>query len=63
MMFGGSVPGGSTRRIDAELLAACAIARLMSVPGWKNTLMTETPLSDCDLMCSISSTSEVNARS
>jgi hypothetical protein len=30
MMFGGSVPGGSTRRLDAEFDAASAIARLMS---------------------------------
>jgi hypothetical protein len=63
MIFGGNVPGGSTRRIDAELEAASAIARLMSAPGWKKIFTTETPFSDCDSMCSISSTSEVSARS
>lgn len=63
MMFGGSVPGGRMRRIDAALLAACAIARLMSAPGWKNTFTTDTPFSDCDSMCSMSSTSDVSARS
>ncbi len=63
MMFGGSVPGGRMRRIDAALLAASAIARLMSAPGWKKIFTTDTPFSDCDSMCSMSSTSDVSARS
>src|ERR1700737_3720790 len=63
MMFGGSVPGGRLRSIDAEFDAAWATARLMSAPGGKKTLMTETPASDCDSMCSMSSTSVVSERS
>jgi hypothetical protein len=33
MIFGGKVPDGRMRRIDAESNAASAIARVMPAPG------------------------------
>lgn len=41
----------------------CAMARLISAPGWKNTLMTATLASVCDSICSMSSTLLVSDRS
>src|ERR1700712_3220099 len=41
----------------------CAIAVWILADGWKNTLMTVTPDSDCDSMCSMSLTVVVNPRS
>ncbi len=41
----------------------CAIALSMFACGWKKTFTTAIPFSDCDSMCSMSSTSVVRARS
>ncbi len=57
------VPGGRARSSvwAMELICASAISGLTL--GWKNTLMTATPLYDCDSMCSMSLTVVVMARS
>src|SRR3954470_20866681 len=60
---GGVVPGGNVRRSVCEMAVICAIDVPICAPGWKNTLMTETPDIDCDSMCSMSFTVVVNARS
>ncbi len=40
---GGWVPGGICLRMACPKAVDCAIARLMSTPGWKNSLMTVAP--------------------
>ena len=63
MTSGGVMPGGSCRTwvcIDATV---CAMAVWMFAVGWKNTLMTLTPASDVDSMCSMSLTVVVRPRS
>src|SRR5437868_15402929 len=62
-IFGGKIPGGSTRRIVWTMAVIWANASSTLASGWKNTLMTATPLYDCDSICSISFTVVVMARS
>ena len=40
---GGVMPDGIWRSVVCANAVTCDIARLMSTPGWKNTLMTVTP--------------------
>jgi len=63
MIRGGEPPGGSTRVIVWLMAVTWATAASMLVPGWKKTLMTPTPVNDCDSMCSMSFTVVVIARS
>ena len=63
MMSGGVVPGGSCRSCVCAIAATCAIAVSMFALGWKKTLMTAMPRSDCDSMCSMSLTVVVRPRS
>ena len=63
MISGGVMPGGSCRSCVCETAVTCAIAWTTFALGWKNTLMTAMPSSDCDSMCSMSSTVVVSARS
>jgi hypothetical protein len=63
MMSGGRMPGGSWRSADCSWETICATAVGMLAPGWKNTLMTAMPFSDCDSMCSMSLTVVVRLRS
>ncbi len=42
-MSGGWVPGGMFFKDCWPKAVTWAIARLMSTPGWKNSLMTVTP--------------------
>ena len=57
------MPGGMIRRTVWLIALTCATPASTFAPGWKNTLMTLTPLSDCDSMCSMSLTVVVIARS
>ena len=41
----------------------CETAASIDAPGWKNTLITATPFTVCDSMCSMSLTVVVIARS
>ena len=63
MMSGGVMPGGSWRSCACMMDTTCAMAVGMFAVGWKKTLMTETPASDCDSMCSMSLTVVVRPRS
>ena len=63
MTSGGVVPVGSWRNIVCTMAVTCDCAVCMLAEGWKKTLITPTPLSDCDSMCSISFTVVVMARS
>ncbi len=45
------------------MAVTCAIAVSMLAPGWKKTFTTAMPFSDCDSMCSMSSTVVVSERS
>ena len=56
MTSGGVVPGGSWRSSVCETAVTWATARSIRAPGWKKTLTTATPRSDCDSMCSMSLT-------
>ena len=58
-----SFPAARIRRIVWFTAVTCATAASIFAPGWKNTLMTEMPLTDCDSMCSISFTAVVIERS
>src|SRR5437660_12721568 len=60
---GGVVPVGNTRRIVWLIAVTCATAASIRTPGWKKTLITEIPDTDCDSMCSMSLTVVVMARS
>src|SRR5687768_5778593 len=63
MMNGGCIPGGMVRMTVFAVAASCDTALSIFAPGWKKTLMTVIPLTDCDSMCSMSFTDVVNARS
>ena len=60
---GGVVPGGNCRTCACVLATICASAVWILALGWKNTLMIDTPPSDCDSMCSMSLTVVVRLRS
>src|SRR6185312_4206891 len=53
---GGWMPGGSCLSPAWTIAVVCASADWMLAVGWKYTLMTEMPGSDCDSMCSTSFT-------
>ena len=63
MTSGGVVPGGRPRSTVWHAPVTCVIAMEMLTPGRKKILMTATPVSDCDSMCSISLTTIVDMRS
>jgi hypothetical protein len=63
MISGGVVPGGSWRTCVCEIATTCASAVWMFAFGWKKILMTDTPESDVDSMCSMSLTVVVRLRS
>ena len=46
--YGGVTPGGIARNAVWQEDVICAIALPMSIPGWKNTLMSPTPGIDSD---------------
>ena len=62
-MIGGVTPGGNCFRMVCEIAVTCACAALMLTVGWKKTLTTPVPGSDCDSMCSMSLTVVDSARS
>ena len=62
-MNGGVMPGGKFRTALWLIAVTWATALAMFVFGWKKTLMTPTPLRDCDSMCSMSLTVVVSDRS
>ena len=64
MTRGGVAPGGMTRMIGLVDRGDLGDGRRRCwSPGWKKTLMTPTPVNDCDSMCSMSFTVVVIARS
>ncbi len=63
MTSGGVVPGGNCRTLVCTIEVTCASAVCMFAEGWKNTLMTPMPLSDCDSICSMLLTVVVIPRS
>jgi hypothetical protein len=63
MMRGGVAPGGSCRRSVCAIATTWASAVWMLALGWKNTLITATPASEVDSMCSMSFTVVVRLRS
>ena len=63
MISGGVVPWGNCRSCVCETAVICAMARSMLALGWKKTLTTAMPFSDCDSMCSMLSTVVVSVRS
>ena len=62
-MKGGFVPGGMPRSTACEMAVTWPSASSMLTPGWKKTLTTAIPRSDCDSMCSMSLTFVVSERS
>jgi len=60
---GGVMPGGIWRTIACTEEVTWASAVWMLASGWKNTLITAMPASDCDSMCSMSLTVVVSERS
>ncbi len=62
-MNGGVVPGGICRTTVWAMAVTWETAASMCALGWKKTLTTATPASDCDSMCSMSLTVVVSARS
>ena len=60
---GGVAPAGSWRSMVCTTEVTWASAVWIFAPGWKKTLMTATPASDCDSMCSMSLTVVVSTRS
>ena len=50
---GGRVPGGSLLRFAIARLLMAVAAESPLAPGWKYTLMTLTPGSERDSMCSM----------
>jgi len=62
-MNGENMFGGMMRRTVCDVAVICATPASTRAFGWKNTLITDTPGSDCDSMCSISLTVVVKARS
>ena len=63
MISGGVVPGGRLRTVVCTMAVACASAVWMFACGWKKILMTPTPFTDCDSMCSMLLTVMVMPRS
>ncbi len=63
MMNGGNVPGGSERSCTWLIDTIWATASAMFTLGWKKTLISPTPTSDCDSMWSMSLTVVVMPRS
>src|SRR5580658_7701767 len=63
MISGGVTPGGRLRTLAWQMAVICAMAMSIFTFGWKNTLITPMPLSDCDSMCSMSLTVVVIPRS
>ena len=63
MTSGGTVPGGKPRKVVCTIAVVCASAVWMFAVGWKKTLITPMPFSDCDSMCSMSLTAMVSPRS
>ena len=55
-MMGGVIPGGRVRVLLWDAAVSSAMPVATSAVGWKNTLITATPSSDCDSMCSMSLT-------
>ena len=55
-MNGGGVPGGSCRSCVCDDRGHLRDRGSMFAPGWKKTLTTAMPRSDCDSMCSMSLT-------
>ena len=51
-----SMPGGMNLKDNCPNAVTCAIARLMSTPGWKKILMTAMPGKLWDSTCSMSLT-------
>jgi hypothetical protein len=58
-MAGGVAPGGSERSAAWVLATTWAMAVAIFTRGWKNTLMTPMPETDCDSTCSMSLTAVV----
>ncbi len=52
-MMGGVIPGGRVRTLLCEAAVIWATPVGTSAVGWKNTLITPMPSSDCDSMCSM----------
>ncbi len=50
------MPGGICRIAVCEMAVTCACAALMFTKGWKKILITHTPFSVCDSICSMSLT-------
>ncbi len=57
------MPGGRRLSTTCAIAVTWAIAALTLTSGWKNTLTTPTPGSDCDSICSMSFTVVVICRS
>ena len=63
-MNGGVVPGGRLPQHGLRHRRHLGDRQLdLARPGWKKTLTTEMPRSDCDSMCSMSLTVVVSDRS
>ena len=62
-MSGGVEPAGNCLRRVCEIAVTCALAISIFVPGWKKTLVTDTPKSAWLSMCSMPFTVVVRARS
>ena len=63
MTSGGVVPGGRPRTVVCTIAVTWASAVWMLACGRKKILMTPTPATDCDSMCSMSLTVMVMPRS
>ena len=63
MTSGGVMPGGSWRSWACSMATTWAMAVWMLAVGWKKTLITATPASEVDSMCSMSLTVVVRLRS
>ena len=60
---GGVMPGGSCLSSVCTAAVVCARPAWMFAVGWKNILITATPESEVESMCSMSLTMVVSARS
>ena len=63
MISGGVVPGGRPRTVVCTIAVTWESAIWMLAWGRKKILITPTPFTDCDSMCSISLTVIVMPRS
>src|SRR5882724_5754643 len=63
MTKGGVMPGGNCFRPTCDSAMTSEIALLISAVGCRKTLITATPLYDCDSVCSTLFTSVVRDRS